>query len=42
MHCPVCSHPDTRVVDTRVSLDGTAIRRRRQCDQCGYRFSTNE
>lgn len=42
MFCPVCSHPDTRVVDTRVSLDGTAIRRRRQCDQCGYRFSTNE
>lgn len=30
------------MVDTRVSPDGTAIRRRRECDKCGYRFSTNE
>lgn len=42
MHCPVCNHSDTRVVDTRVSLDGTSIRRRRECDHCGYRFSTSE
>ena len=42
MHCPVCNHSDTRVVDTRVSLDGTSIRRRRQCDECDYRFSTSE
>lgn len=42
MNCAVCSHPETRVVDTRVSPDGTSIRRRRECDDCGYRFSTNE
>ncbi|MCK9360650.1 transcriptional regulator NrdR [Patescibacteria group bacterium] len=42
MFCPVCNHPDTRVLDTRVSLDGTSIRRRRQCDECDYRFSTSE
>lgn len=42
MFCPVCNHQDTRVVDTRVSLDGTSIRRRRQCDECDYRFSTSE
>lgn len=42
MHCPVCNSPDTRVVDTRLSPDGTSIRRRRQCDACGYRFSTLE
>ncbi len=42
MHCPVCSHPDTRVVDSRLALDGTSVRRRRECDQCEYRFSTSE
>jgi len=42
MHCPVCNHPASSVVDTRVSPDGTSIRRRRECDQCGFRFSTNE
>jgi transcriptional repressor NrdR len=42
MHCPVCNHPASSVVDTRVSPDGTSIRRRRECDKCGYRFSTNE
>jgi transcriptional repressor NrdR len=42
MHCPVCNHADTRVVDSRLSGEGTAIRRRRECDACGYRFSTNE
>lgn len=42
MHCPVCSHDDTKVIDTRLASDGTSIRRRRECDACGYRFSTNE
>ncbi len=42
MHCPVCSHPDTRVVDSRLSPDGTSVRRRRECDHCEYRFSTFE
>lgn len=42
MHCPVCSHADTRVIDTRLSQDGTSIRRRRQCDECSYRFTTGE
>jgi transcriptional repressor NrdR len=42
MHCPFCRHADTRVIDSRVSDDGMAIRRRRQCPQCGRRFSTSE
>ena len=42
MHCPFCRNPDTRVVDSRVSDDGLAIRRRRQCPQCHRRFSTTE
>ncbi|MBP9762175.1 transcriptional repressor NrdR [Patescibacteria group bacterium] len=42
MHCPVCGHIDTKVVDSRLSPDGTSIRRRRSCDTCEYRFSTLE
>ena len=42
MNCPVCSHPDTRVVDSRESTEGDTIRRRRECDKCSYRFSTIE
>jgi len=42
MYCPVCSHTDTRVVDSRIGTDGDAIRRRRECDKCGFRFSTLE
>jgi transcriptional repressor NrdR len=42
MHCPFCRNSDSRVVDSRSSDDGTAIRRRRQCPQCGRRFSTVE
>lgn len=42
MHCPICNHADSRVVDSRLSPDGTAIRRRRECDHCEYRFSTLE
>ena len=42
MHCPFCRHTDRRVVDTRASDDGVAIRRRRQCPECGRRFTTVE
>ena len=42
MHCPFCRHGDSRVVDSRASDDGTSIRRRRQCPQCGRRFTTIE
>ncbi|PJK11453.1 transcriptional regulator NrdR [Lysobacteraceae bacterium NML08-0793] len=42
MHCPFCQHAETRVVDSRVSEDGTTIRRRRGCEACGERFSTLE
>ncbi len=42
MHCPFCRNHDTKVVDSRVSDDGLSIRRRRQCPQCGRRFSTTE
>ena len=42
MNCPFCRHDDSRVVDSRSTEDGTAIRRRRQCPQCGRRFSTLE
>ena len=42
MHCPFCQHEDTRVIDSRVSEDGTTIRRRRECEHCGERFNTFE
>ncbi|WOF21827.1 transcriptional regulator NrdR [Microbacterium betulae] len=42
MHCPFCRHGDSRVIDSRTSDDGLSIRRRRQCPQCGGRFSTIE
>jgi len=42
MHCPFCSHDDTRVIDSRVAEDGAAVRRRRECEVCGKRFSTFE
>ena len=42
MRCPICSHDDTKVVDSRAAEEGTAIRRRRQCPECNYRFSTRE
>jgi len=42
MHCPFCQHDDTRVIDSRVSDDGSTIRRRRECAQCGERFNTFE
>ena len=42
MHCPFCQHEDTRVIDSRVSEDGSTIRRRRECEACGERFNTFE
>lgn len=42
MKCPFCSHPDTQVVETRVSEDGGFIRRRRRCGGCDKRFTTYE
>jgi transcriptional repressor NrdR len=42
MRCAVCNHKDTRVVDSRVAPDGASVRRRRECEKCGFRFSTNE
>ena len=42
MRCPHCGHPDSRVVDSRSSQKGSAIRRRRECLVCGTRFTTFE
>jgi transcriptional repressor NrdR len=42
MICPFCTHDDSRVVDSRPVEEGTQIRRRRECPQCGERFSTQE
>ena len=42
MHCPFCRYADSRVVDSRPSDEGTSIRRRRECPQCGRRFTTQE
>ncbi len=42
MRCPFCSNPETQVKDSRPSEDGTAIRRRRNCPECGGRFTTFE
>ncbi|HEY4069940.1 MAG TPA: transcriptional regulator NrdR [Sphingomicrobium sp.] len=42
MRCPFCSHEDSQVKDSRPSEDGAAIRRRRQCEACGARFTTFE
>jgi transcriptional repressor NrdR len=42
MHCPLCQHPDTQVLDTRVSEEGDSIRRRRRCENCDKRFTTYE
>lgn len=42
MHCPVCKHDDTKVIDSRSADEGAAIRRRRACPECAYRFTTYE
>ncbi len=42
MHCPFCSDPETKVVDSRLAEEGAAVRRRRECLKCGERFTTYE
>lgn len=42
MHCPFCKHADTEVIETRLSEDGSIVRRRRQCPKCQKRFTTYE
>ncbi len=42
MKCPICGHPDSRVVDSREVSDGGSIRRRRECENCRRRFTTYE
>ena len=42
MRCPFCAHEDSQVKDSRPTDDGAAIRRRRQCEGCGARFTTFE
>ncbi len=42
MHCPFCSHEETKVIDSRLAADGRQIRRRRQCSDCSERFTTFE
>ena len=42
MYCPVCNHKETKVIDSRISSEGVSVRRRRECEKCGFRFSTAE
>ncbi|MFQ5894687.1 MAG: transcriptional regulator NrdR [Nitrospinota bacterium] len=42
MKCPACGHPDTKVIDSRLTREGSSIRRRRACESCGRRFTTYE
>ena len=42
MKCPFCAHGENKVIDSRISKDGGAIRRRRECRDCGKRFTTYE
>ncbi len=42
MFCPFCQHDDTRVIDSRLTEDGSTVRRRRECEQCSERFNTFE
>ena len=42
MKCPKCSYPESKVIDSRPADDGQRIRRRRECMQCGQRFTTYE
>lgn len=42
MKCPKCRNVDTRVIDSRTTEDAKAIRRRRECEKCGARFTTFE
>lgn len=42
MQCPLCGAPDTKVIDSRLALEGEQVRRRRECLSCGERFTTYE
>jgi transcriptional repressor NrdR len=42
VYCPFCAHPETKVNDSRLAAEGAQIRRRRECLQCGERFTTFE
>ena len=42
MHCPFCRHTDSRVMDSRTTDDGSSIRRRRQCPECGHQFGSTD
>ena len=42
MRCPSCQHGDSKVIDSRSSQDGSSIRRRRECLECSFRYSTYE
>ena len=42
MHCPFCTHEETKVIDSRLSGEGRQVRRRRECSDCGERFTTFE
>lgn len=42
MHCPFCAHEETKVIDSRLAAEGQQVRRRRECLQCGERFTTFE
>lgn len=42
MHCPFCTYEDTRVIDSRLVAKGSEVRRRRECPQCGNRFTSYE
>jgi transcriptional repressor NrdR len=42
VHCPFCSHSETKVIDSRLVADGGQVRRRRECLECGERYTTFE
>lgn len=42
MRCPFCSNPETKVIDSRLIADGSQVKRRRSCQDCGTRFTTFE
>ena len=42
MHCPVCSCKSTKVTDSRIIDDGMSVKRRRECEKCGFRYTTRE
>ena len=42
MHCPICNTQDTKVIDSRMLLEGQTVRRRRKCQACEHRFTTYE